>query len=318
MTMAVFPSLSSYALGIAFLVVVSVLWTVCSMVVQHLYQDMKFDSPFLIVYIGTSLFSVFLPLRLGYERWGHRCGGGDDDGGGDGSSAGVVVIPWKNDATPTGIGLVPLENDRLHARDGHSTELQDAGSHSASLDHDDDYSFSLNYCEPSPPPITRSPSRFGAKYILSHHDHIAMASRVAPLWFLSNYFYALSLKWTTIASSTVLASMGSLFAFLFATCSRFGDERATRCKLLGVALCFLGGAATAWTDAGADADRNNGDDDDAGAGRGPEKLWLHVWDSLTAFRLPHVPDLDGSMLALLGDLAGFFSAVGYGAYTVLI
>ena len=65
--------LSSYALGVLFLVIVSLLWTACSMVVQHLYNDMLFDSPFLIVYIGTSLFLVFLPSRLGYERWGHRC-----------------------------------------------------------------------------------------------------------------------------------------------------------------------------------------------------------------------------------------------------
>ena len=53
--------LSSYALGILFLVIVSLLWAACSMVVQHLYNDMSYDSPFLIVYIDTNLFLVFLP-----------------------------------------------------------------------------------------------------------------------------------------------------------------------------------------------------------------------------------------------------------------
>ena len=97
--------LSSYAIGVLFLVIVSLL-----MVVQHLYNDMLFDLPFLIVYIGTNLFSVFLPSRLGYERWGHRClvrfkrwrrrhcvdeveydGDQDDDEEDD-----VVIIPWRN------------------------------------------------------------------------------------------------------------------------------------------------------------------------------------------------------------------------------
>eukprot|EP00956_Cyclotella_meneghiniana_P022353 scaffold42224_cov37-Cyclotella_meneghiniana.AAC.2 len=63
--------------------------TICSMVVQHLYQDVEFNSPFLIVYIGTSLFSVFLPLRMGYEKlWGGLlCCGGDDGE--------VVIIPSR-------------------------------------------------------------------------------------------------------------------------------------------------------------------------------------------------------------------------------
>jgi drug/metabolite transporter (DMT)-like permease len=77
--------------------------------------------------------------------------------------------------------------------------------------------------------------------LLSHLDHLHMASRLAPLWFFSNHSYALSLRYTSIASSTVLASMGSIFAFVFATCKRFGDERVTRWKVLGVALCFAGG-----------------------------------------------------------------------------
>jgi hypothetical protein len=102
--------LLSYALGVLFLVIVSLLWTACSMVVQHLYNDMLFDSPFLIVYISTNLFLVFLPSRLGYERWGHRClvrfkrwrrrrpvdeveyDGNQDDGEEDD----VVIIPWRN------------------------------------------------------------------------------------------------------------------------------------------------------------------------------------------------------------------------------
>ncbi len=77
--------------------------------------------------------------------------------------------------------------------------------------------------------------------LLSHLDHLLMASRVAPLWFLSNYSYAVSLRWMSITSLTVLALMGSVFAFAFATCTRYGGKRATGWKVAGVALCFAGG-----------------------------------------------------------------------------
>ena len=144
-------------------------------------------------------------------------------------------------------------------------------------------------------------------YLLSHLDHISMASKVAPLWFLSNYFYSMSLEWTSIASSTVLASMGSLFAFGFATCSRFGDEKVTKGKMLGVALCFMGGVATTWTDVA--------DNDDVNT---------LVEDNLRYLQhsASHIPKLSNitspSVHALLGDLAGLLSAIGYGAYTVLL
>jgi solute carrier family 35 protein F5 len=90
--------------------------------------------------------------------------------------------------------------------------------------------------------------------------------------------------------------MGSIFAFGFATCTRYGDERVTRWKVVGVTLCFMGGVATAWTDVGASSD--DGDDGDNNGLRRMEK--------------------DSSVRSLLGDLAGLFSAMGYGAYTVLL
>jgi solute carrier family 35 protein F5 len=147
-----------------------------------------------------------------------------------------------------------------------------------------------------------------------------MASKLAPLWFISNYSYAISLRWTTIASSTVLASMGSIFAFIFATCTRYGDERVTWVKVVGVSLCFMGGVATAWTDAGAGGgnsasslsssvdnhDNNNNDEN---------RNLLHRL-------LQHSADLANSNSSiswtLVGDFAGLLSAMGYGAYTVLL
>ena len=281
------------------------------MVVQHIYQDMAFDSPFLIVYIGTSLFSVFLPLRLGYERCGGRCCHSGRD---DGESVHVVIIPWKNDAysttTTTTTTTITTTTPRTLCVEQNEHDIVSESICGI-------FAFSDEHCEPNPssrthwcgPCLGGSSERADVNYILTHQDHISMASKVAPLWFLSNYFYALSLKWTTIASSTVLASTGSLFAFLFA--AYFGDERATLGKIVGVALCVVGGAATAWTDAGVGGLGQDGVGGyTSGEGRAGDRL-RHVRGSLA--------EGDGaSQLALLGDLAGLLSAVGYGAYTVLI
>eukprot|EP00574_Skeletonema_japonicum_P013779 CAMPEP_0201733404 /NCGR_PEP_ID=MMETSP0593-20130828/31497_1 /ASSEMBLY_ACC=CAM_ASM_000672 /TAXON_ID=267983 /ORGANISM="Skeletonema japonicum, Strain CCMP2506" /LENGTH=460 /DNA_ID=CAMNT_0048226545 /DNA_START=65 /DNA_END=1447 /DNA_ORIENTATION=- len=302
---------------------------------------MKFDSPFLIVYIGTSLFSVFLPIRLGYERFGHLLHKNE-----------IVVIPWGNYPAPTAsrrslehhdhdetnisvddaqeLMQSPTENgndSEIHRNNNskNSVELttsyldESTSAEASALGILDDFSFNNEFCiqhyEPSrsmeesrrinngnnsSQNTTTSDNnndddkQLFSTYLLSHRDHISMASKVAPMWFLSNYFYAMSLEWTSIASSTVLASMGSIFAFGFATCSKFGDETVTRGKIIGVLLCFLGGVATTYTDSGGD------------------NSMRHLTGQF------HVSELDSSTRSLLGDLCGLVSAIGYGAYTVTI
>lgn len=308
------------------------------MVVQHLYHEMNFDSPFLIVYIGTSLFSVFLPIRLGYERFGHllhkKLGDGTND---------IVVIPWGNYPAPTTSRSLDHHDDEsvsvndaqelmrsptdngttngngmIRNNSKESIELsyldESTSAEASALGILDDFSFNNDYCiQYYEPKQKNEESRLGnsdtsqstsdnnnfSTYLLSHRDHISMASKVAPMWFLSNYFYAMSLEWTSIASSTVLASMGSIFAFGFATCSKLGDETITRNKLMGVILCFMGGVATTYTDSGGDNNNNN-------------NSMRHLTGQF------HVSDLNDSTRSLLGDLCGLVSAIGYGAYTNLL
>lgn len=310
------------------------------MVVQHLYHDMKFDSPFLIVYIGTSLFSVFLPIRLGYERFGHLlhriqcCCKNQNNHHRDRKE--IAIIPWRNypaTASPSSASLddrdvnptasdaqeliqSPPDNDNYNGINSNdssdSIELtsyldESTSAEASALGILDDYSFNNEFCiqhyEPTRPESTRqnnnsdssqNTSNNYSSYLLSHRDHISMASQVAPIWFISNYFYAMSLEWTSIASSTVLASMGSIFAFAFATCSKFGDEKATKGKVTGVLLCFLGGVATTYTDVGS------------------KRYLRHSGGHF------HVSNLDSSTRSFLGDLCGLISAVGYGAYTCLL
>jgi len=203
----------------------------------------------------------------------------------------VVVIPWKN----------------CNRRGDESPEeLETFNNNRSNRFHDDTSDRTPNSYEP---PIQTSTST--SNHILSHLEHISMSKTIAPLWFLSNYFYAISLQYTSIASSTVLASMGSIFTFLFATCSKYGDEKVTKYKLVGVVLCFCGGVATAWTDVN-------------GSGSSELTTVIDTEDGSTRIRrilLPHIItniEQSESVQSLLGDIAGLLSAIGYGAYTVLI
>lgn len=243
----------------------------------------------------------------------------------------IVTIPWRNDVQmlPTAqedsrhdeelyqnTGARSVETISLHGGIG-SSEPNGVEMHGG---HHNDIgnalSCSSSRYEPTHPRVRRNSSASGsssnnssaANYVLSHQNHISMASKVAPLWFFSNYFYALSLQWTSISSSTVLANMGSIFAFMFATCSQFGDEKVTKGKLLGVMLCFMGGVATTWTDVGSNHDNSS---DNAG----PDDVVPH-------FRYLRISIAEltsnSAVRTLMGDLAGLVSAIGYGAYTVLI
>lgn len=59
--------LGSYALGLLFIFLVSCSWAGASVLLQYIYQDLAFDSPFIITYVCTSLFAIYLP-------WVYACG----------------------------------------------------------------------------------------------------------------------------------------------------------------------------------------------------------------------------------------------------
>jgi solute carrier family 35, member F5 len=243
----------SYGLGLLFIVLVTLIWSVASMVVQFLYTDANFGSPFLLTYIGSTLFVLFLPSRMIWERRRRLCSlassNSDDEGD---------VIPWETQDTYEQIPTSSLPDEGLSVQPAMQTKT----------------------------------------VLLSHRQHFDIAMKIAPVWFISNFAYNASLKYTSITSSTVLASTGSLFTFLFAIVSK--DEKFTLLKLLGVLFGFMGSALTGWSDIGQSSDNVPGSNStfvDAGP---------------AASSNPHQDR------ALFGDFLGLLSAVGYGTYTVMI
>ena len=66
-------SLHGYSLGIFFIIIVAVIWSGASVLTQWIYNNLDFQSPFLVTYVSTALFSLYLPLwrlwvYLGYVK----------------------------------------------------------------------------------------------------------------------------------------------------------------------------------------------------------------------------------------------------------
>lgn len=246
----------SYSLGLFFIFLVAIIWSVASGVVQYLYTDQKFDSPFLLTYIGTSLLVLLLPSRLLWEQR-HNCGGEEE----------IDIIPWRTHDT---YQHVP------------------STSESVSLEH-------VQIDSPS------------SRQIWSHEQHAKVALWIAPVWFVANYAYDASLAYTSITSSTVLASTGSLFTFLFAVL--YGDEVFSLLEFVGVIMGVMGSILTGWHDASVSSD------DDVVTTMANVTLATAAHAGMP----PHVSQADAwEGHAMLGDALGLLSAVGYGAYAVMI
>jgi solute carrier family 35 protein F5 len=203
-----------YALGLLFIILVAVIWTASSVLVQYLYNDYAFQSPFLVAYIGVSLFALWLPNEQ----------------------------------------LVKLIRKRAI---------------SGVVDHAVDISADQSLLPEENLPWTDK-------------QHLRAAFYIAPVCFLANLTYNASLAYTSISSSTVLASTGSLFTFVFALLAK--DEHFSYMKLLGVVLGVCGCFITTLQDT-----HSSGDEAD------------------TTYKNP-----------LLGDVLGLISAIAYGAYAIQI
>jgi len=243
----------SYLLGLSFIFLVAIIWSFASILVQHIYRNEDFDSPFVLTYICTSLFVILLPNRIILEFLS-QCYRNDEN---------VQVVPWKS-------GPIQASQYKVIV----VTDIEE----STSLDEiEQGTSFEIVSDAVGSENIAMIPENF----ILGHYETMQISMMLAPIWFFSNYFYNLSLQLTSITSSTIIASTGSLFTFFIAVCTK--DEQFSWSKGSGVCLCVLGSIITGLNDSG-----NNQAEDTS------------------------------DKRAMVGDILGLLSAIGYGAYTVLI
>jgi solute carrier family 35 protein F5 len=309
-----------YGLGLVFIVLVALIWALSSVMVQYMYNAYAFDSPFLLTYIGVSLFTWPLPMKYITNKLIEPCFQSSVD-----TCRAVVDVADINDAcsaycqmegyTSTTTGSTAGMNSRstnvhihttnVHTNNVHTnvhtekqedietsftsnplnssileriptatatandtnTNANDSDTNTNTNDTDTDTKKVFKNILPSPPTASSSDTdddddddilndiptdgviRLRSGYggaPWTRAKHLQAAIKIAPVWFLANWSYNGALFFTSIASSTVLMSTCSLFAFLFAVIVR--DEGFHWIKLVGVLLGIVGTGLTGYHD----------------------------------------------------------------------
>jgi solute carrier family 35, member F5 len=296
-----------YALGLWFIFLVSVIWAGASILVQYVYREHSFNSPFLLTYIGTSLFTILLPMQWIGQ---YSCFRKNRK-----SRNSYEALPTRTRTSQdlsTSPPDQPLEpHIDISSEEGSDSEQRHSisGRQVEQSGHENE---NLRQTAPGSRTVTGT---VHAPFVVpwTNHDHLVAAMKIAPIWFISNWAYNSSLLYTTITSSTVLSSTGSLFTFFFAACI-YRTESYTHLKFAGVILGVVGSIMTGLHDAAIDEENEPSsvetDTADANSGRS-------LFQVLTS-RVLTSSNSDDVVTLLWGDGLGLLSAIGYGIYAAMV
>jgi solute carrier family 35 protein F5 len=183
------------------------------MLAQFLFTDAPdVISPFFMTYIGVALFALLLPLKNMTDRY---------------YAKGILnepCAPVPIDTTNTELEIATPYYKIAAA--GLPEEANNSRGCNNSVSSDTSSQF-LNKTQEA---------------AWTHRQHFWAAAPVAPVWFIANWAYNAALGDTSIASSTVLASMCSVFSLGLAIA--VGDEKFSYHKVIG---CMIGISGTLLT-----------------------------------------------------------------------
>eukprot|EP00250_Pteridium_aquilinum_P016639 c23212_g1_i1 orf=583-1869(-) len=223
------PKTWRWVLGMIYVVAVAVIWIVASFVVQSVVDSGV--SPFLITYVCNTLFLVYIPIielgNVAKSLLGRMRSKRSD---GDTLPQGLSISTEKSSETDN---LIEAGN------------RSDQGSQAVAVSNDKasyavpDVPASEDACETSVMVEGDSMLKPSSSRKVWTRKEVALASLiVCPFWFLAQYTFNLSLKYTTVTSNTILSSTSSLFTFFMSL--RFLKEKFAWVKLLSVLLCMAG------------------------------------------------------------------------------
>jgi solute carrier family 35 protein F5 len=185
------------------------------MLAQFLFTDVPDAiSPFFMTYIGVALFALLLPLKNMMDRYYAK-------------GINEPCTPVPIDTTNTELEIV-TPYYKIAAAGLPDEANTPASNNSVSSDTSSQF---LNKKE---------------EVAWTHSQHFWAAAPIAPVWFVANWAYNAALGDTSIASSTVLASMCSVFSLGLAVA--VGDEKFSYTKVLGCTLGICGTVLTALHD----------------------------------------------------------------------
>ncbi|KIW85980.1 hypothetical protein Z517_01374 [Fonsecaea pedrosoi CBS 271.37] len=274
--------LASHTLGLILLLVVVFLWTMSNFLGSSIFADNTYAKPFFLTYLNTSTFMLgMIPtlLQIAYRR--HRNHGDLYD---------MIRTSVLQTVKRTGYRRLSIIDGTQGDEDGQDFESET---------------------------FIQKPSRNGSSADIGRPGHdgveegdkhlgIMPTARLAfafcILWFSANYFAMACLKYTTVASTTILTSTSSFWTLFIGALT--GTEKFTWRKLCGVLASFAGIMLISSVDFSGNADGASPDSPPAG-----ERAILRREDTF--------PDKSPSELAL-GDAFALLSAIIYGVYTVTL
>ncbi|PSC71079.1 putative vacuolar membrane [Micractinium conductrix] len=241
-------------LGLAFIVAVALIWVGASFFVQGL--EAQGAHPAVLTFVANSLFAIYVPVYFANLRWRRRRA----------AAAAAAHAQERRALVPAG----QLRSDSDQGAEGGvleaAPELSRPGS-PAPEDSGNGKSAAAAAAAAAPP--------------MPLHQLFRAALVVAPLWYLAQFTFNVSLHKTSVTSNTILSSTSSLFTFIFAVWLL--AEVFTLWKL-GFILLLIAGTAMVTL---ADGKFSGGDP-------------------------------SAAKQSVVGDLLCLLSAVVYGAYTVAI
>ncbi|GAA5860027.1 hypothetical protein JCM1840_001846 [Sporobolomyces johnsonii] len=264
---------SDYYLGTSLLVLVVLMWVSSSFLMNQMFTDMDYNKPFLVTWICTSTFSLYL-IRPAFSYWRARRRGEHDKLDRDGP-----LSPKNDDARPS---LLPETFG----------DMGDVDLVRPPVSQRRDTSRSLSRARPSRTDMGRHVSIVPVDPPLTTRETAKLALLFCGLWFAANWAMNAALGYTSVSSTTILASMSGFFTLAAGAC--VGVESFTAGKLISVVLSIVGVAVVSLTDS---------------------KLSPPISD-------PTSPPSSFSHPAysspLLGDFLALLSAVAYAAYVLLL
>lgn len=254
-------------MGIILLLATVVLWTASNFLSSTIFADNEYSKPYFITYIDTSFFMIPLVPMLLKDLYDDRS-----------------KLDNLRGLLQRKLGKYKLLRDHEGEEDDDLLEPDNIGQHS-SRGRSPAAQMLLEDNMDSSQRLSVSVSR--------GHDGLDLVGTArlsfefCILWFLANYFAAACLEYTTVASSTILASTSSIWTLLSG--SVIGVERFTLRKLLGVLASLAGIVLISTLDVSGENDENRGS-------------------------FPHKTPRE----LATGDSMAFLSAILYGFYVVLM
>ncbi|KAH0561995.1 hypothetical protein GP486_003305 [Trichoglossum hirsutum] len=259
-----YAGLGRRTLGISLLLITVFLWTASNFLASFIFANNTYSKPYFVTYVNTAFFAIGLipvAIRRIYQN-------------GFTFPAQITTF-WRRQAEYSRVPEEEPQHSKQNAEEHvPKTRCPPAGH---------------LLCEDE----TARPENLDRHLEIPREDSLTvwettkLSLEFCVLWFVANYFVAACLKYTTVASATVLSSTSSMWTLLFGALTKV--ERFSIKKLLGVLASLTGIVLISAFDINGDNDDNRGS-------------------------FPHKSHKQFA----IGDAMAFFSAIMYGVYTLLM